>query len=180
MKIIQQIDEDTFVISLKGEDRKKDVVDRIIVAHDYVRFRSTDCLSTAGGGMPTLYGPHAFCANNISIPVDCTIDIKAMQNIVLPFLQKHKYLQPEHLADRVHTEDDTMWNSKANEGKYTKPRYLKGDKYPAYSFNTQIIGYRDEEKGEMVAFSLQGTKHFTHVPVNIFNDFILPNLNKRP
>lgn len=175
MKIIKQLNEEEFVISLADFDRKKYVGDRIQVAHDYVRFSGTTNLQTDTAHVK-LNTRHASCANQILIPVDVTIDIKSMQKVVLPHLSGHKYLQPEHLADRIHTKDDEYWNTIYADGKFTKPRFKKGDKYPAYSYCTQIIYYIDEEKGQMVAISREGEKEYSHVTLGFFNELILPNL----
>lgn len=101
------------------------------------------------------------------------IPIKAFIEIILPKLIEHKYCKPEHLKDRVYTEDDTLWNSKYAENKFTGPRYKKGDKYPAYSYQTMAVKYWDSEKQHMMVAVLEyGEKYFNHVTIEFYNKYV--------
>lgn len=180
MKIIKQIDDETFVISMK--DVQKGVgAERIVIAHDYLRILGHTGLYLDRQELDrnfVLSGRHAFCANVISIPVDVTIGIKSAQKVLLPLLQRHKYMQPEHLVDGEHYEDDKYWNSEWNKDKFTGPRFRKGDKYPAYSYNNQIIEYWENDE-LMVEFSLEGEKNYSKVTAKFFNEYVKPKLIKQ-
>lgn len=172
MQIIKQIDENTFVISLENSDKIKG--ERITVAHDYVMFSGTTWIES--GMKEPLYGPHIVCSNQLCVPTDIQIPIRAMHKVVMPILQEHKYMQPEHLADRVYDEDDQYWDHDFNKDLNLKgPRYLKGDKYPAYAHYDQIIHYFKDGKS-MVAVMLSGEGEFNHVTKEFFDKFVKPNL----
>jgi len=174
MKIINQIDEHTFVVSLKDEQRNVGA-ERIIIAHDYLRIIGNDSIETDMNTFKgSLSGEHAYCANRISVVSEVTMGIKSAQKIFLPYIQKHKYMQPEHLEDRIHTEDDKYWNEKWNKG-LEDPRYKKGDKYPAYSYSREIIEYWED--GElMVEFSLEGEKNYSKVTKKFFDQYVKSTL----
>lgn len=178
MKIIKQIDDETFVISLKDVPNLRYEPKRIIVAHDYVRISARTGLWTDMDQLKDpLKGRHSLCANVLNIPTDITIDIKAAQRVLLPFLQKHEYMQPEHLADRTYIDDDKDWDKPYQKGQYKGPRWKKGDKYPSYSFNAQILEYWEDGQ-LMVEFSLEGEKGFSKVTKKFFDQFVRPVLNK--
>jgi hypothetical protein len=172
MKIVKQIDENTFIISLKDYKKESGII--LNIAHDYVEFSGTTALQTDFTIMKdSLEGRHAFCSNNISIPVDVQIPIKAFKDICLPKLLENKYLQEKHFEDREYAEDDIYWDKSFNIGKFTGPRYKKGDKYPAYSHYDQTIFYY-ENKEKMVAFLKAGDKNW-----NIFTyKFYKKHINK--
>ena len=175
MKIIKQIDENTFIISL--EDSKKIRGEKVIVAHDYVMFSGSDIINTDCSIVKEpLYGPHAFASNCISNPSHVQIPIRAMHKAVMSLLKEHKYMQPEHLADRTHTEDDQYWDKPFNKDlNLTGPRWLKGDKYPAYASYDQFIHYFKDGEA-MVAVLMEGDREFNHVTKAFFEKFIQPNL----
>lgn len=178
MKIVKQIDDETFVISLKDVQTLRYEPKRLIVAHDYFRIISRTGLWTDSNEVKeSLTGRHSMCSNVLNIPTDVTIGIKTAQKVLLPYLLKHEYMQPIHLADRTHTEDDKEWDKPYQKGKYTEPRYKKGDKYPCYSFNNEITEYWKDGQ-LMVEFSLEGEKAFSKVTKKFFDKFVKPELIK--
>jgi len=185
MEVIDQIDDETFVISLKKDQQDKFFGrERIIIAHDYLRIIGSDLIHTGdkfyekNGKSACLKSRHGLCSNTISVPVDVTIGIKSAQKILLPYLSKHKYMQPEHLADRIHTEDDKDWDAEWQKGKYSKPRWKKGDTYPCYSSSHEVMEYWED--GElMVEFSLAGEKNYSKVTAKVFNECIKPKIESR-
>lgn len=133
------------------------------IVHDYIAFEGNEYGVNQNGSVN----------HNLAFKADIHIPIKAFNEVVLPMLINHKYCQSEHLADRLYEEDDTFWNHSSNKNKYTKPRYKKGDKYPAYSFeNTAVIYYDSDKKCSMVAVCLVGEKYFNHVTLEFYNKYI--------
>ena len=168
MKIIQQLNETDFVIRV---DRNETITKQIAVAHDYIQFFGGTTLHTEHG-MTIQHSPN-FSSNTLFVPVTLQFDIRSAQKVILPFLQNHKYLQPEHLADRSHHEDDPYF---MNVGA-SKPRWKKGDLYPAYAYSNAVICYYDsEKKTAMVAVRLAGEAEYNHVSRTFFEKFIKPNL----
>lgn len=168
MKIENQLDENRFILKLDEKDGERNNPRPIIICHDYVSFSGRYIINSE---THDIKGLHSVGCNNIGINCNVQIPIKAMQEVVLPILNKNKYLQPEHLAPRMHTEDDKYWESKGLD----KPRYIKGDKYPAYSYYNQIYKYW-EDGIEMVAFLKSGDWKFNHMTLEFFNQYVKPNL----
>lgn len=163
MKILSKNEDGTFVVSLPPKEKGQYSQTKIQVAHDYMRITGTF--------YPQKENNSTDLQN--SFEVDTTIPIKSLIDVVLPFLNKHKYCQPEHLADRLHEKDDEYWESEWNKKDgITKPRWKKGDKYPAYSYYNQVIEYWVEGKGNMVAFCENGQKTFNHMTKQFFDKYV--------
>lgn len=93
MRIIKQLSEDQFVIKMDESDLKE--YSSMRMAHDYVEF--TDNMGLTTEGNVQLYGKYASCANWIKCLHTVHIPIRNLIKVVLPFLNKHKYCQKEHL-----------------------------------------------------------------------------------
>ncbi len=167
MKIIEQINETDFVIRV---EEKQDF--QFVIQHDYIGFYKNQALLTAAG-VPTLTGRYAVCANVISIPCHCQIGIREMQDIIMPLLKEHEYMQADHLKDRFHDEDDKYFKQHG----LTEPRYKKGDPYPAYSYGGTTIIHYYKDKQRMVAIQLAGEKTVNHVTKQFFDLHIKHTLN---
>lgn len=151
IKILEFIGEDEngnnkFIVSIPKEPEYNYMPseDMIVVAHDYVRIHSSNHIDM----LPNKEGKYPFktkgCINLYESKTSVTIHIKDMIDIVMPFLNKHKYLQPEHIADRTYEKDDEYYI----QYDIDKPRYKKGDKYPAYSYMGAVIKFYEE--GQLV------------------------------
>lgn len=176
MKIIQQINDEEFIISMADYKRPKKSEERIVVAHDYVRFFGTTALHTDGSVRNPIEGRHAFCANCIIIPTDVTFSIRGAQKVMMDALSTHKYMQPNHLEDREHTKDDAYWNHEMNkELNLTGPRFKKGQKYPAYAMEHDVIIY-DDNGSSMVSFRRPGEANYSRVTLGVYRDLIEPRL----
>lgn len=115
-------------------------IDEVKIAHDYVEFRGSVIIGmtqdSKTGNFPHIpKGVKGFGSNNLCIEGSLQFDIRSMIDIVLPYLNSHKYLQQEHLKDRIHTEDDRYYT----QHNLIKPRWVKGDPYPAYAYSAAII-----------------------------------------
>lgn len=166
IKIIKHIEGNRYEVEIPLSDKKPDI-EEISIQHDYVKFTGRDYLKNND------------LSTNLTLGVRSSIQIsiKSFMKIMLPLLVNHKYAQSEHLADREHTEDDKYWNSSLNDGKYTGPRWKKGDKYPAYSYITEIVQYFDTEKQcKMIAFCKNDDKNFSHMTLEHFNEFVKDKL----
>ena len=142
MKIVEQLSEDKFVIQMEDSDLKKNL--NIGVAHDYVEFDQTMGITTAEG--LTVSGKFASCANWINARFDIQIDIRAMVDFVLPFLNSHKYCQKDHL--------------KTSDGKNN------------YCFSNSLITYFDKEsETPMVAIRTEGEAKYSIMSKKAY-DFI--------
>lgn len=131
--------------------------------HDYIQFSGSEYGTNADGSINL----------DFSFKADINIPIKAFNEVILPYLLQCKFCQPEHLADRLQEEDDKYWNSGSNKGKFKGPRYKKGDKYPAYSYQDIAVEYYDRNKDcSMVAICLSGEKHFNHVTLEFYNKYV--------
>lgn len=94
MQIIKQLSNDVFIVQM--EQRDLDQERHIIVAHDYVRFIGNGGIQS-DSHCESLTGPYKRCSNWICAQHETTIGIRDMIQVVLPFLNKHKYCQKEHL-----------------------------------------------------------------------------------
>ena len=167
--VVDYLGDNKFVIKLK-EDKEWDgnpSEERIQVAHDYVRFYG-NCsfeMQAKDGKFP--YVPKSGAANWVNSRGSITIAIRDMIEIVLPYLNGHKYLQKEHIKDRIYDNDDPITYKKLG---LDKPVYKKGDTYPAYAYSGCIIRYYDEEtKSHMVAFRRVGSAAIERVSSELFN-----------
>lgn len=109
--------------------------ERITIAHDYVSIAKEVSFQMEYKG-----GKYPYKSKGVSNwvqggTVDIHIGIREMIDIVLPFLNSHKYLQKEHISDRIHDKDDEYFE------KYDlkQPRWKKGDKYPGYCYSSGAI-----------------------------------------
>lgn len=170
MKITKQLSDDEFVVKLEEKDRQRNFGCKVDIVHDYVQFSAKGLLYTELG--VTIENSNS-CSNTLSVFESIQIPVKSMYSIVLPLLNTHPHLQDEHFKNRIYTEDDKYFKQNGAES----PRFLKGDEYPAYSYNDFIVRYW-KEGIPMVAFSLKGEKEFNHVTLKFFNEYVLPNLNK--
>lgn len=143
-KIVGYLGDNKFVVQLPEEKEfnGNPSVEQIQVAHDYVRFIG-DCSfemeRDEKGNYP--YTPKKGTCNWVNSRGSVTISIRDMITMVLPFLNNHKYLQQQHIADRTYDKDDEYF---AQHG-LTEPRWKKGDKHPAYAHG----GSTDVLKGIM-------------------------------
>lgn len=171
-KIIDYLGENKFVLLLP-EEKEYDGnpgIDNIQVAHDYVRFTGNSHfqLTPKAGDRDYNWNPRRRGACNwISSSASVTIGIRDMIDIVMPYLNKHEYLQKDHIKDRVHVKDDEYFR----QYDLDKPRYLKGEKYPAYAYTGAIIEYYDKEaKERMVSFRRNGSDTWNTVTFNLFEE----------
>jgi hypothetical protein len=126
------------------------------MVHDYVEFTDWTHLQNLNGS-----------TSNVKFWTRMTIPIRDFVKFILPKINSHPYSQEEHLKDRIHTEDDIYWNSEWQKGKYTSPRYKKGDNYPAYAEDNVIIKYW-ENKERKVAVRLRGETSYTIMTPKMF------------
>ena len=134
---------DEFVISVppQKEWNGNPTEERIKVAHDYVEIYG-GCNFQLEHGVMKPESQNGGAVNWLSSFASIQISIRDVFSFILPYLNNHKYLQPEHFKDRVWDEDDKHWQQYPH---LTGPRWKKGDKYPAYAYNGAIIHYLDEE-----------------------------------
>lgn len=170
MKIIKQLSEDEFIVKLEDKDKEKNFGCGVSIAHDYVEFYGKSLLYTESS---VVINRGKFSSNTIPVFKSLQIPIKSMYSVILPLLKNNLYLQDEHFKDRQYDEDDIYYTQNGKD----KPRYLKGDIYPVYSYYNQIVHYY-KDGIRMVAFSMKGEKQFNHVTLKFFNEYVLPNLNK--
>lgn len=158
MKVLENLGNGIFKVEIKKEESDYRNCG-FSINHDYISFSGNHYSQNPDG------------STNFDAVIDAKVNIpiKAFIEIVLPKLLESEYCSPEHLEDRIYTEDDITWNSKFNNGKYNKPRYKKGDKYPAYSYMDTCVKYWDNEKKcMMVAICLSGEKHFSHITYDLY------------
>jgi hypothetical protein len=140
--------------------------ERIKVTHDYVEV-SGGCSFELLPGVNKPESQKLGASNWLSSRASIQISIREVFGFILPYLNKHKYLQPNHFEDRVWDEDDEHWSFHKC---YSGPRWKKGDKYPPYAYEGGIVHYIDEENGnQMVAFRRVGESTFNHVTASTFN-----------
>lgn len=160
-----------FILELpeeKEEWDKNPSKKEITIAHDYVRLHgpaSYEMQSDEKGEYP--YKSKFGAVNYLSSRASVTIGIRDMVRLILPLLLDSKYFKEDHLKDREHDSDDTSYNTVL---KLDKPRWKKGDKYPAYVYDACIFQYYDSHtKTSMVAFRRVGQAHYERVSVGLFN-----------
>ena len=171
-KIIGKTEDGNFIIDLKDKDSDANpVLEILTVAHDYVMIQGLCSLQIdmSKTDVKSEYGIRNWVRAEGSIQ----IGIREFQEIILPYLNNHKYLQPEHISNRTYTEDDKYYK----DYNLDKPRYLKGDEYPAYAYNACSIRWYDEStKTYMVTFRRVGSNVNETVTLELFEQ-IKPSLN---
>ena len=169
LKILEKLEDNKYLVEIKPIENS-DLQARIMsfgVAHDYAYF--------IGNVSPVNKNGSIYFGAEIEARVH--IPIRHFVKTVLPRLISHKYTQPEHLADRFHTEDDTTWNSKYNLNKnLTGPRFKKGDPYPAYAYGTNEVIYFYENGQKMVSVLLKGEREPNIVTEQFFEKFVKDKL----
>jgi hypothetical protein len=138
MKIIKQLSEDEFVIKMEEHDLKSYSTMR--VAHDYVEFGDNMGIEAENG--VKLYGKFASCANWIRALHNVHISIRTLIKVVLPYLNKHKYCQEEHL--------------------------LTDDGKPNYIWSTDPLFYYTEEGQQVISFQDENGE-YTTIPFSVYN-----------
>lgn len=162
IKVIEVLENNQFIIEIEKDSESLRGCSFGVV-HDYAYFEGNTYFDNKDGTV-NFETRHK---SKVHIP------IKGFNEIVLPRLISNKYCKPEHLEDRIHDKDDDTWNSEFNRGKFTKPRYKKGDKYPAYSYQDIAIEYWDNEKQKaMIAICLNGEKEFNHITLEFYNKYV--------
>jgi len=117
----------------------------ITVAHDYVMFTGP-CNFQTENDVKLPESQNRGASNWVSSRASLQISIRDMFDVVLPFLQKHKYLQPEHFEDRIY----------------------KGDTSFAYVYHGSIIKYYEDGK-KMVAYRHSGSKDYSYMEAEEFD-----------
>lgn len=122
----------------------------ITIAHDYVRFSGIMSIQQTrkeDGSYPVLKTRGA--TNWIHGTGDITISIRDMYDVILPMLNKHKYLQAAHFKTR-------------NEG--------TDEAYPPYACEACILQYFDDKSNQyMVTFRRRGEIVWETVTLKTFN-----------
>lgn len=156
-KIIEQKSLNTFVIELQEED-ELETVNQIKVQHDYVEFIGNTMLFTDWEKCPLIEGHST--ANAISFRNFVQIPIYGFYKFVLPFLNKHKYLQPEHVLQLLKDS-----NGNDIEGRFN------------YNYCNTIFKFYDSEKKQyMYAVQLEGESEHSIVTSEFYNTFVVPIL----
>ena len=169
-KIIDYLGENKFVIQLPEEEEWNytSKPETIQIAHDYVRFIGQSHIEMEHDGKGNYpYIPKSGASNLVRIESEVTISIREMIEVVLPLLKNHKYLQKEHICDRVKLEDDKYFEQLG----LKEPRWKKGDSYPGYAYQDGVIKYYDEDqKIWMIKFRRRNSKIYETVSVSTFNE----------
>lgn len=159
---------DEFVLSVPPQNQEwngNPTEERIKVAHDYIEIFG-GCNFELARGVDKPESQKKGASNWLNSMASIQISIRDVFSFILPHLNKHKYLQPEHFESREYSEDDKYWEQYQH---LSGPRYKKGDKYPAYAYNGGIIHYNDPETGAaMVAFRRTGETVYSHVTNSSF------------
>lgn len=159
IKIIKDLGDNRYEVEIPPREKTCFRESGFGLAHDYAYFEDWVYFQKENG-----------CVSDVKVWSSFHIPIREFVNICLPWLNKHKYAQPEHLQDRVHTEDDQYWNSEWQKGEFKEPRFKKGDKYPAYAYNNTATFFWDEEsKTRKVAVRMDGEADFTIMSVKMYN-----------
>jgi hypothetical protein len=132
----------------------------ISIQHDYLAISGRTYCNKENG-----------CVSDISIPSYIQIPIKSAMEVMLPMILESKYSKPEHLKNRIYDKDDEYFK----QNNLDAPRWLKGQEYPAYSYNNQVVHYYADGE-HMVAVLQAGEKHFNRVTLKFFNNFIKDKL----
>lgn len=95
MKVISQIDERTFVVRMEDHDLTEE--QHVFVAHDY--FSVSQRRGISADPRLNLYGKFVSCGC-VEMYQQCHISIRPMIELVMPFLQRHPYMQKAHLFEK--------------------------------------------------------------------------------
>lgn len=158
MKILEDLGNNQYKVEIQPQENNTYRSNAFYIVHDYIRFDSNIWLKNANPNGST---------SNVKSFESIQIPIKTFAKIILPRLNEHKYLSEEHFKDRLHDEDDKYYESKGLD----KPRYLKGDPYPAYSYQNEVVHFYENGEAK-VAVALNGEKSFSIMTLNFFNEFV--------
>lgn len=165
--IIDYLGENKYVIVLPEEkewDHNPEQVN-VMVAHDYVAIK-TSCSfqmeQKPNGEYP--YKSLSGACNWRKSTAMLQIPIRDMIDVILPYLNSHKYLQQEHIKDRSYDKDDNYFEKCG----LTEPRWRKGDLYPSYAYGGSIIRYFENGK-PMIKFRRAYTAAWETVTESTFN-----------
>ena len=150
MKIIRQTGVDTFEVRMEDHDivhYPYPRLDKLVVAHDYVMFTVMGSIFTEGDVQLNKNSPHVVCNNVVSVEKQVQIGIREFQDIILPILNNHEFLQPKHLAKR-------------DDGTY------------GYVSNAAVL-YK-ENGITMVSFREEGEVGYSTVTLKTYNELIKP------
>ena len=117
--------------------------DTIKVQHDYVEFKGS-CNFELEHDVKKPDSQKIGASNWLSSVASLQISIKDMYSFILPFLNKHKYLQPEHFKVRDSGE-------------------------LPYLYEGSIINYKDDNGVHMVAFRRVGEENHNNVSRDVFD-----------
>jgi len=161
-KLIKDLGNGRFEIEIPKIEKQEYRETEFGICHDYVYFDGYGYLQNPNGSI-----------SDKKIWTSIHIPIRGFLKIVLPKLLESEYTKPEHLKDREYTEDDKYFTKYGLD----KPRYKKGDKYPAYSYNNEVINFYDSKtKTKMVAFLIGGEAEYNIVTRKVFDEFIKDKL----
>jgi hypothetical protein len=90
--------EETGVVTLEAKLTKKDTT-QLDVCHDYLGITSTQSVQNSDGSWAG------------SIPTYIQIPIRLLAKVILPYLNEHKYCQPEHFALRDNNKEPYCYYS---------------------------------------------------------------------
>lgn len=96
MKVLNQIQGRTFAVELDDNDFNDEFM--IYVSHEVCHFVGKSYMQRKEVSLEGFKGDEykPFCSN-IPVRVNLGIDVRTMIELVLPYLQKHYYLQPKHI-----------------------------------------------------------------------------------
>lgn len=126
------------------------IMESITIAHDYVRFAGPIGIEQERDEYGKYPVPHTYGAINwMHAKGDITIGIRDMYDVILPMLNKHKFLQANHFKMR---EEGTP------------------NAYPPYASDSCIMQYYDDASKEyMVMFRRRGETAWETVTLRTFN-----------
>lgn len=131
IKILKNLGDNKYEVEIPKVDKPLGFQEiGFAIVHDYAEFKDWTYLLNSDGS-----------TSDVKFWTRITIPIRDFVKFILPRINSHPYTQEEHLKDRIHTENDIYWNSEWQKGKFDKPRYLKGDSYPAYAEDNVVIQY---------------------------------------
>ena len=117
--------------------------DTIKIQHDYVEFKGS-CSFELEHNVKKPESQKLGVSNWLSSTASIQLSIRDMYSFILPFLNKHKYLQSNHFKVR------------------------DNDNIP-YLYNGSIINYIDENEIHMVAFRRVGEENYNNVSRDVFD-----------
>lgn len=155
MEILKQVTDDIFLVKLTKEPKIGITENSVMVAHDYVLFNTIQNISFSIDNQDTAFGKYAVCRNNIHYKASVQIGIREMIQIVLPYLQNHKYMQKEHIGKR--TTDS-------------------GEEYFPYCYNgTSTVRYFNDNVA-MIALREGNTDEWKHITEEEFLENVYPSI----